>query len=396
MDAPTLLIVKEVILSAVIISGLKKQTILLDVDVKNVQLIFKEIEGECVRSLSAMIPVAHDATSYFRGLGPLGTLAFDYPNININMLQTWNWATLKASHGVFMQRPFTSEHRSVFEICKSSNKKVWVDYDDFLFDIPTDNPTYFNYMNDQIQTNIKFILEHADFVTVSTKELARQYSSFGNQKRDVKRNDIRVIPNAIDLGLFGFRDKPLKRTKAFLWRGSRTHQRDVFLMADQILKVSTNEFSKDWTWHFIGDNLWLITDQMPHLRTYVMKPMDVIEYHGHIFELAPSAMMVPLHDSVFNRCKSNIALIEGAFSGAVTIAPEWEEWTVPGAITYKTKEQFEDALWAVITGKIDIEATARNSWDHVRETLSLDRINRARAEILCEMWGCDLTDLGSK
>lgn len=332
-----------------------------------------------------MLPVARDATSYYRGAGPLGALSRKFSLLSFTQLSSWDWASMMSTKAIFMQRPFTHEHRSVFEMAKDNNKKVWLDYDDFLFDIPTDNPTYFSYMNAKVNSDVKYMIANADVVTVSTEELKTQYGQLNT--------NVRVVPNAISPDLFKHRKK-VERKKTVLWRGSRTHHKDAFIYSPMILDICNTQYAIDWDWHFIGDNLWFLTDRMPHTRTFVTKPMDTIDYHRHIVNLGPMAMMVPLHDCVFNRAKSNIAWIEGAFAGAVTLGPDWPEWHRPGMLTYNGREQFKERLRDIVKGQVDCAHLSGMSWEYIMDNLTLDHTNQMRVKIICELLECQEKDLG--
>jgi hypothetical protein len=140
----------------------------------------------------------------------------------------------------------------------------------------------------------------------------------------------------------------------------------------------------------MGDNLWFLTDTMERENTVVSDGLDVLDYHQYIHDLKPSVMMVPLFGSMFNHCKSNIAWIEATFAGAVTVAPAWDEWNRPGILTYENDAQFVTAMEAVLSGKIDVTKTCEASWTYIMDNLRLEKVNEARAKIIC-----DIMNLGS-
>lgn len=331
-------------------------------------------------TLSALVPRFTDATSWYRAAGPLGAIARMCPRLHIEFRENWSWSTLAGTRAVFLQRPYTDNHRHIAAMAKEAGCKIWVDYDDLLFDIPTDNPTYFQYMNQKTMSTVKWIIEQADVVTVSSLELKRQLDQFNK--------DVRVVPNALDDRLLHFR-RDLPRAKLISWRGSPTHHKDVFLYTPAILEVANSQYASEWKWNFIGDTLWFLTDRMPHTRTYITKGMEIVEYHEHLCGQAPTAMLVPLHDSIFNKCKSNIAWIEASLAGAVCIGPDWQEWQRPGMITYSSRDHLRDVLRQLVKGDMDTARLAKLSWEYIESELMLTKVNQARMQVICEILGCD-------
>lgn len=344
-----------------------------------------------MKNLAINIPSINDATSFYRGAYPMGALREKCRDIAGIMISQWSEAALRMCDGIFMQRPFRSEHMHVMQMAQQVGCKVWVDYDDYLFGVPTDNPTCGQYGRKDITESVEKCLRSADVVTVSTEKLKELYLPYNS--------NILVAPNALDFRLKVVRDREVdKRRKIICWRGSSTHQRDLFTYARSIVEASRDPKHADWQWHFIGYNPWFITDSMPHESTFLTgtdltRPMGPIEYLNHFCMLRPSALIVPLADSQFNRCKSNIAWIEATLAGAVCIAPDWPEWNKPGVLTYKNEAEFMANIYAVTSGGLDIAGTVANSWNYIQEHLSLDKANLVRKSALVEMFGCDIDAL---
>lgn len=342
-----------------------------------------------IKKLACNIPNINDVTSFYRAANPLSQIAQSYAGVYWNPLNQWSDPFCRAHDAAFFQRPGTNEHRGAIEMCKESGMKVWVDYDDLVTELPTSNPHYYQYMGKQMQDNIEWCIRNCDVLTVSTSFLATKYSKWAK--------NIKVIPNAIDTRMKCVQERgTLKpRNKIIAWRGTPTHTKDLLRFARAIMLVSRdeNENFKEWLWHFMGDTAWIVTDSMPHLRTFLTRPMAPLEYHRHLYNLQPSVMHVPLDDIHFNRCKSNIAWIEASFAGAAAIVPQWDSWDVPGAIKYKSEEEYANALYAVMRGQVDVEKLAKESWDYIMAELTLAKVNEARVQVLCELFGCEEKDL---
>lgn len=326
-------------------------------------------------NIAAVVPLHTDATSWYRGCGPLASLRKHNKNISIQYLSQYNWAYVKHCDVFFMQRPFKDEHVQIFKMIKDNNRKVWLDYDDDLFSVGTDNPTAKTYNRSDIQRNVEYMLKNADRVSVSTSHLKQCYSKYNDK--------IKVINNALDDDLLIHRNKK-PRNNLVMWRGSPTHHRDVLSVAAAI--ESTSQLKKDWVFEFIGDNLWFLTDKMPHERTIVSDGLDIIDYHRHGVNVAPSIMMVPLENNLFNRSKSNIAWIEASFFGAATLCPgmsEMHEWQVPGAVGYLDQNDFFEKLNAMMAADPRMnESLAQKSFEYICDKLLLSKVNHERMEIV--------------
>lgn len=335
-------------------------------------------------TLMVKIPNAGDATSLYRGMGPLSEMRrqMGHDKLNITHTNEWHWATINMADGIFMQRPYKAEDVTIAEVVKAQYKPLWVDYDDDLFNVPTDNPAHSIYMEEATRHNIAKIISMADLVTVTTPHLKRQLEK---GKRPLNKN-IHVIPNALDFNMFPYRQQPpAPRNKVVLWRGSITHTRDVMAYTKQITSAVTDERFKEWVWRFVGDNLWFLTDYLPKNNVVWSKAIDPIEYMRHIYDICPTLIQVPLHESDFNKCKSNIAWIEGTFAGAATLAPDWEEWQAPGIIKYKNQAEYEENLKAMIAGEMDLAKNVQQSWEYINDNLSLAKWAGRRIELLKEI-----------
>jgi hypothetical protein len=320
---------------------------------------------------------ATDSVSWYRGLGALANLRRMCPQLNIIISKHYSWTTLNMCDGIYMQRPVGEEELEILKMAKMIGRKVWIDHDDDLFNIPTDNMAGAYFQGDKIRQRIVDIAHWADIVSVQSEYLKKWYSEYNK--------NITVIENAMDVELFKFRtDIPPKRNKVVMWRGSMTHHRDVDTVRVEILDLVKKH--PDWMWAFLGDSLWFLSDYIPHDKLILKPAQDVVVYHNFIHQLAPSVVMVPLHDSQFNRNKSNIAWMEASFAGARTVAPKWPQWEQPGVLTYSTPEEFHRNMDTAMT--FNVETPAYDSWQTVKEKFNLTKVNEKRFDLLCELFEC--------
>lgn len=355
------------------------------------------------KSLLAFIPNPTDATSFYRASGPLKALQKKM-NFRMERGSEVNWDTLKSHDVVFLQRPFTDIHVKIVDMAKANGKKVWVDYDDDLFNVPRSNRTYKLYGNPKNQNNIAQIIGKADNVTVSTVALLNQFSAILDLvKRGAPEHldqlvldgrKIVLTPNAYDVDFVAHyrkdRAKP-EPNKLVTWRGSDTHDKDLMSVTQELKAVLSGNL--DWTMNFIGSPFWHTIESLEEIQgikennVLETESLDPAEYWKFLWVTAPSLMIAPLWDCPFNRAKSNIAWIEGLHAGAVTLAPNFEEWRRPGVINYDSPMDFADKMLGYLKGEFDREALYLSGWEFIMDNLTLSRVNILREIMLSELFG---------
>lgn len=323
--------------------------------------------------LLAITPHEHDTTSFYRAHGVFNDLRKQLSNtLIIDRREAFTWVDIENSDIVFLQRPYTNEHLGMVKYAKEMNKPLWVDYDDNLFEIsPANFMAYEHYYSDEIKNNMLTIIATADVVTVTTEELRRTLSKLNK--------NVEVIPNAMNTETFGYRDRDIKkREKGIVWRGGGSHFLDISDFSHEIY-YAVNKFP-GWQFSFMGMMPWFLDPKRENVRYFPVE--DVIVYFRRLLMLSPSVMQVPLQNTHFNHCKSNIAYIEGIFSGGLVVGPDWEEWRLPGALVYKNEKQYQDLLTQVCKGNVDVETSNRQGWEYINDNLTLNCVNKKRVELI--------------
>lgn len=341
----------------------------------------KTITATASIGILVVTPDAFDATSLYRAVGPLSALRKQHPQLSMHFDVDLTWASMAMTDIVFLQRPYSERHLDIVQTARDYGKKIWLDYDDDLFSVPPGHPAYKHYSSPLIQANIAKLVRDADAVSVSVPYLKDRLEDGGHLRAD--RMPCRVIPNAFDDGLFGWRRKinPI-RTKSILWRGSRTHRDDLLAFSEQILAGARKHH--DWTWHFRGDNPEFLKDaSLPNLLFW--PPVEPARYFRAIYELGPAVAIVPLVDDDLNRSKSNIAWIEAAFAGGIALAPDWDEWKRPGCINYSDPQDFAIKLEGILSGQVDIDRESASGWEYIRANLLLPDVNRMRMQLISDL-----------
>lgn len=328
-----------------------------------------------MKRILVICPSPNDGTSFYRGVGPLSRLSKDSKDIQCAFTANVEYANISMVDLVFMQRPFLQPHVQVAEMTRHHNVPLWVDFDDDLFSVTPDNPTFDMYGAESTRKQVAKVIAMADVVTVSTEHLKQQYEKLNKR--------VIVVPNAIDDYQWEKRKpRPKDRPKMVFWRGSSTHQRDLMTVAQELVDASHDPARADWTFHFQGYNPWWITEQMRSQNTVVAPMVEPVQYMRFLEKTPFPIMVVPLLDNLFNRSKSNCSWIEGAFAGAAVIAPDMPEFQRPGVLNYKNDKHFGEILRQAMSGEIDIAQVAEEGWTEVKRAYTLSRVNHLRAQIV--------------
>lgn len=316
-----------------------------------------------------LCPDRNDATSWYRSAG----IAHDLENKSGHIITVANWNQLDMSWSIIMgfdiillQRPFTKVAADLCQYIKCCGKSLWVDYDDNLFAVNPENPTFDIYDDPENQNNIKNILKIADAVSVPTEYLRQAYIPYNK--------NIEVIPNAFNDGVLK-RGELKKREKIIAWRGPVAHIYDLMTFGKEINRC-VQEFPQ-WEFNFIGYRPWFLCDST---NKGYLKAMDIMVYFGKLLDMAPGAFHVPLHDNTFNRCRSDTAYMEATFAGAVTVTPEW--WNAPYSLPYTDTNSYYEVMRSVLAGEIDIEVENRKAWEYICDCRMLSKINVQRIQLI--------------
>ncbi|WJY16663.1 glycosyltransferase [Pectobacteriaceae bacterium CE90] len=222
---------------------------------------------------------------------------------------------------------------------KYNRAKVVLEYDDYLPNIPVANHARHSISQDVIR-RIRRAIEQADWLVVSTPELAKEYEPF--------HSDIRVALNRLSPELWenlaSYRRVSKKARVG--WAGGSSHAGDLALIKG-VVKALENEVE----WVFMG-----------------MKPSDVAcEFHmGVPIEFYPEKLaslnldlaIVPLEINQFNRCKSNLRLLEMGACGVPVICTDIEPYRCDLPVTL-VNNRFKDWADAIRMHINDMEATSR-------------------------------------
>lgn len=325
--------------------------------------------------ITSMIPDSNDPLSFYRGLGPFRRMVKDKKyDLEYKDEKLFTWGNLCTSDILFAQRPFKPDHITGLKMARDWGLKIVVDYDDYLFDLKTDNPVWSMYCrNPNTKIVLNDVIKLADMFFVATKHLKVMY-----QKLGVPEEKIMVVPNAYDSKLFPYARMPLEKKKIVLWRGSSTHVTDCLSVLrgyEELIKKHT-----DWIFVFWHQYPWFLSKDYPNVS--FIDGAGIVDYFAKLYSMSPSIVTHPLTDCDFNRSKSMACYLEATHARASFVGPDFQEFHRPGITNYKPSDSddFYQKIDDLITNPIKIMKNVEDAQKHVHDDLELGVVNDIRWE----------------
>lgn len=246
---------------------------------------------------------------------------------------------------------------------RANNIRIIVDVDDHWI-LNKDN---FNYelWKKEIGDMIKRTLQIADVVWTPSEILAKYVN------RLAPKAEVVIVPNAIDPDAEQWKHKKTKSKELrFGYTGAGAHNDDV------------NEIGYD----FEGKVLYCT-----NVEKYVKKlnashpvPWTTMFDYGEVYKNI-DVLLVPLKKNTFNECKSDLKLVESAFTGTAVIASNvspYKDFIVNGynGILCSTPEEWKEAI-ENMTKKKAKELAANLAKTYV-ESRNIKKVNEIRIESL--------------
>lgn len=330
-------------------------------------------------------PYFRDPNSLWRCMGPWNYLDKHYrdelqihPHLRSDGCA---WDDIDRFDLIFLHRPCRPDDLTVMKLAKVRRIPVWIDYDDWLFGLPAWNPHQKFYSSVQTQTIMAHCIATADCVSVTTDALYQLFKT-------INPNTV-IVPNAYNVKMEEhYRRAPLPpRNHTIFWRGSDTHDADLLSIKEGLQNLPAPI-------GFLGRPSWLVLSGMKEGSFSLLQSQDPTLFNRYVYDLKPKAVVVPLVDCFFNRCKSNIAYIEALHAGAICVAPEMPEWRREGVVTYKPHDS-QDFLKAV-TQVMDLsqeehEAIVNPAFESMKANYSMESIAAQRKYLVEQLTSKDYT-----
>lgn len=233
----------------------------------------------------------------------------------------------------------------------------WIQYeiDDVIKyeDIPLYNTGRMAYENKQFFANVKNMLGAADIITVTTERLRQYYV----ENYDVPIEKFQVVPNYLprwwvgeaynlDTRMASMKENHKKPRIGFPMSSSHFDMKGINDYVDDFTEVSKfiRETVDKYQWVIIGHQPKPLEDLIRDKKIEIIPGSDLLNYPRELNMRNLNAIVAPLQDNIFNRCKSAIKLHEGWSLGLPVIAQDLECYNQHTDMTFKDNNQLQDQL----------------------------------------------------
>jgi len=284
---------------------------------------------------------------------------------------------------VRVQRQVTPQQLDFMKVVKDKssrlNFKLLYDIDDIFIidDIPRYNAFRGAYDNDELQESAKTILGMVDEVTVPCVQMKNYYEQYNK--------NVRVIPNyAPKFWLDNMYDSdsvhqnwssntPSKKPR-IMYAGSTAHYDiknlnngvdDLSHVVDMIKKTKN-----DYEWIFMGAIPPCLRDLAKENKITVYTWQNIYNLPRFVKDLNVNIFIAPLNDNTFNRCKSDIKILESGAYGVPCICQDLPTY-VQSPLKFKTGDELHDLIKQLLND-VELYMSMSKKYNDILQTRWLD------------------------
>ena len=220
--------------------------------------------------------------------------------------------------------------------------------DDYLGEIPAAS-FHAGFMPPNVEEKVAAGLAICDRATTTTPNMAEWLRSIGGK-------DVRVMPTGISAGRIKEREPRANGKLRIGFAGGLSHGGDL-----EIIRPAMAEIGDAVDWVFFGTQ-----PDDPPCRIEYHDGVPVTAYMDVMAKLDVDLYLAPLEDNRFNRCKSNLRLIEAAATGACVVAQDLDPYRIDNPPVFAhatTPEEWTAAIRRFVESK---PAERRASADRMR------------------------------
>lgn len=243
----------------------------------------------------------------------------------------------------------------ILDIREWSGAKWIVDMDDNIYAVSNDNPA--QYQARKLEKNMETCFRLADGVTVSVPMLKELYKPLND--------NIFVQKNSINFNFW--KEQPKRRHKGIRigWEGAYGHKTDVELIYPIIKRLQADYPEKNIQFVTFGVELNL-TSEHHHW-------VPLLDYPKKLAELDLDIAIAPLIDSNYNRCKSNIRILENsALKYPVVASPTENQKNMP-CLYAKNNYEWYSQLEKLILSKQLRQEIGEKQYNFAKENYDISK-----------------------
>lgn len=250
--------------------------------------------------------------------------------------------------GAWLREGILTQIRRYREMTRA---KVILEFDDYLPNIPT-RSMYRGKISQGWVKQMRRAIEQVDWLVVSTPVLAREYAEF--------HHDIRVALNGLPPEWWGKLEgrRRTGRKMRVGWAGGTSHAGDL-----AEIRSVVKDLQDEVEWVFMG-----MRPDGVACEFHPGVPID--QYPAKLAALSLDLAVAPLEINQFNRCKSNLRLLELGACGVPVICTDIDPYQNNLPVT-RVRNRPQDWAQAIRTYLADQDAAARQG-DALREVVRRD------------------------
>lgn len=220
-------------------------------------------------------------------------------------------------------------------------------------DIPDWNIGKEAYSGDDRYEALKKILQLVDFVIVTTDELKDYYVN----EYSLDADKFLVIPNYMPNWWVGNCFDIEKQMELF--KKQQKHPRVGIISSsshydidnknngiDDITHIEDyiRSSTKEYEWVFVGAIPNSLKDLVNKKEIKYLKSFDILNYPNQLSRLELTSIVAPLQDNIFNRCKSNIKILEASALGIPFLAQDLPNYSKYTSNVFSTANDLDSKL----------------------------------------------------